>query len=114
MVPHHPLLPDHQAHLRYPPRHSGRQQQVVSKLNARPFSKRGWRVVGELFKYSWAYQFFIFGLAFSMWATFYYPVLWVYQANNRGRTYEAAMLKEKAWKKKKREEEEAEEGADEE
>merc|ERR1719445_512520 len=89
-----------------------RQQQVVSKLNARPFAKRGWMLLAEVFKYSWLYQFFIFGMAFSMWATFYFPVLWVYQANNRERTYEACMKKERAFKKKKRELEEAEEAAE--
>ena len=112
VVPHHPLLPNHQTHLRYLPTHSVRQQQVVSKLNARPLAKRGWMMLAEVFKYSWLYQFFIFGMAFSMWATFYFPVLWVYQANNKGRTYEACMAKEKAFKKKKRELEEAEEAAE--
>ena len=64
-----------------------KQQQVVSKWNAKPFPKRGWRMLGDVFHHSWVYQMFIFGLAFGMWATFYFPVLWVYQANNRARTY---------------------------
>jgi len=35
-----------------------------------------------------------------MWATFYYPVLYIYQSNNKHRGYEAAMIKERAHKKK--------------
>lgn len=74
--------------------------------------KRGWRLIGEAFKYSWLYQFFIFGLTFGLWATFYYPTLYVYQANNKHRTYEAAITKERAHKKKLRELEAAEESSE--
>ncbi len=68
--------------------------------------------MGEVFKYSWAYQFFIFGLTFGLWATFYYPTLYVYQANNQHRTFNAAIAKERAHKKKLREAEAAAEAAE--
>ena len=68
--------------------------------------------MGELFHYSWAYQIFMFGLCFSLWASIYFPFLWLYQYNNRNRTFEAAMKKERAYKKKLREQEEAEEAAE--
>lgn len=110
MVPHYPLLPNRQARLRYIRCHLGRQQQVVSRWNAQPIVKRGWRIVGEIFKYGWAYQFFVFGLTFGLWAAFYYPTLYVYQANNAHRGYAAAIAKEKAHKKKLREAELAAEG----
>lgn len=74
--------------------------------------KRGWRLLGEVFKYSWAYQIFMFGLCFSVWASLYFPCLWIYQANNKARGYEAAMVKERAHKKKLKEIEEAEEAAE--
>lgn len=57
------------------------------------------------------YQVFMFGLVFGLWATFYYPVLHVYQANNKHRTYEAAMTKERAFKKLQKEKEAAAEAA---
>ena len=63
--------------------------------------------MGKVFNEPWAYQIFMFGLAFGIWAVFFYPALWLYQYNNRNRTYEAAMLKERAYKKKLREQEEA-------
>ena len=74
--------------------------------------KRGWRLVGELFNYSWAYQIFIFGLTFGIWASIYFPCLWIYQANNKSRGFEAAITKERAHKKKLRDIEEAEEAAE--
>jgi len=67
--------------------------------------------VGRLFQYSWAYQIFIFGLSFGLWATFYYPMLWIYQANNKHRTFQAAIAKEKAFKRAMREKEQAEQTA---
>lgn len=59
------------------------------------------------------YQVFMFGLVFGIWASFYYPVLFVYQANNKHRTYDAAIAKEKAYKKLQREKEAAAEAASE-
>jgi uncharacterized membrane protein len=84
----------------------------VSRWNAQPIVKRGWRLVGEVFKYSWAYQLFIFGLTFGLWATFYFPTLYVYQANNAHRTFNAAITKERAHKKKIRDAEIAAEEAE--
>jgi hypothetical protein len=81
---------------------------VVSKWNARPYTKRAWRLLGTLFESSWMYQVFMFGLVFGIWASFYFPVLHVYQYNNRHRTLEAAMVKERANKKALREKELAE------
>ena len=74
--------------------------------------KRGWRLLGETWKYSWAYQLTMFGMCFGIWASIFFPCLWLYQYNNRNRTYEACMVKERAYKKKLREQEEAEEEAE--
>jgi hypothetical protein len=112
VVPDHPLLSDSEASLRYSGKYAGRQAQVVSRWNAQPLVKRGWRLIGEVFKYSWAYQLFIFGLTFGLWATFYFPTLYVYQANNAHRTFAAAIAKEKAHKRKLREAEAAAEAAE--
>jgi len=38
-----------------------------------------------------------------MWSAIYFPVLSIYQSNNKHRTFEAAMAKEKAYKKAQRE-----------
>ena len=54
----------------------------------------------------------MFGLCFGLWASIYFPCIWIYQYNNRGRTFEAAMTKERAYKKKLREQELAEEEAE--
>jgi hypothetical protein len=110
-LPHYPLLADRQTSLRYSLPHLVRQPQVVSKWNANPAVKRGWRLLGTLFQSSWAYQIFMFGLVFTMWGTFYFPCLWFYQYNNQHRSFEAAITKERAHKKKLREAEEAEEAA---
>jgi hypothetical protein len=53
----------------------------------------------------------MFGLCFGIWSVFYFPVLSLYQANNKHRTYEAAMAREKAYKKAQREKELAEQAA---
>jgi len=74
--------------------------------------KRGWRLVGQAFHYSWAYQLFMFGLCFGLWSSIFFPCLWLYQFNNRHRTYDAAMLKERAYKRKLKEQEDAEEAAE--
>jgi hypothetical protein len=108
----HPLFADCQALVRYISVNAGKRPQVVSKWNANPMVKRGWRLVGELFNYSWAYQIFIFGLTFGIWASIFFPCLWLYKYNNTGRTYEAAMIKERAHKKKLKDIEEAEEAAE--
>jgi hypothetical protein len=103
MVCNNSLLSNHKTRLQYRIIHLGRPAQVVSKWNALPLTKRGWRLVGEVFNYSWAYQFFIFGLSFAIWAGFFFPVLYIYQKNNTHRTFEAAIGKERAHKKKLRE-----------
>lgn len=54
----------------------------------------------------------MFGMCFGLWASIFYPCLWLYQYNNKGRTYEAAMLVERAYKKKVKEQEDAEEAAE--
>ena len=110
MVPYHPLFPDRQADLRYFAYDAVRQPQVVSRWNTQPIVKRGWRLLGEVFNYSWAYQFLVFGLAFGFWAAVYYPTLYFYQSNNVHRGFDAAIAKEKAHKKKLREAELAAEG----
>ncbi len=112
MVPNHPLLANHQTRLQYSSINLGRQPQVVSKWNSQPIVKRGWRMVGQVFQYSWMYQVFMFGLVFGIWGTIFYPCLWLYQYNNRNRGFEAAMAKERAHKKKLREQELAEEASE--
>lgn len=54
------------------------------------------------------WQIFIFGLAFSMYYAIVIPTLAIYKSNNKHRTYEAAMIKERAHKKKLKELEDAE------
>lgn len=56
-----------------------------------------------LFNSSWLYQVFVFSIAFGIWAGITYPVLYVYQSNNKHRTFAAAIAKERAHKKKLRE-----------
>lgn len=53
----------------------------------------------------------MFGLCFSIWSAIYFPVLTLYQSNNKHRTFEAAIAKEKAYKKAQREKELAEQAA---
>lgn len=74
--------------------------------------KQGWRLLGTLFNSSWLYQIFMFGLCFGIWSSIYFPTLWLYQYDNRNRTYEACMIKERAHKKKLRDQELAEEEAE--
>jgi hypothetical protein len=60
-------------------------------------------MLGVLFNSSWLYQVLVFGLAFGFWAAIYFPTLYVYRSNNKHRTYEAAIAKERAHKKKLKE-----------
>ena len=46
-----------------------------------------------------------------MWSAIYFPMLSLYQSNNKHRTYEAAMAKEKTFKKAQKEKELAEQAA---
>ena len=79
----------------------GKSPQVVSSFNSSPGAKAGWRLFGKVFQqYSWMWQVFIFGAAFVMYYAIYTPVVTIYQSNNKNRTYEAAMIKERAHKKK--------------
>jgi hypothetical protein len=68
-------------------------------------------LLGKLFQFSWAYQVFVFGLCFGIWSGIFFPVLSIYQTNNKHRTYEAAMAKERAYKKAQKEKELAEQAA---
>ena len=68
-------------------------------------------MLGVVFNSSWLYQVFVFGLTFGFWAAIYFPTLYVYRSNNIHRTYEAAMIKERAHKKKLRDLEKLEEEA---
>jgi hypothetical protein len=88
---------------------SGKGTQVVSGFNANPNTKSGWRLFGKVFQQnSWMWQIFIFSTAFAMYYTIYYPFVTAYKTNNAHRTYEAAMIKERAHKKKLKELEDAE------
>lgn len=111
MVPYHSLLSDRQANFQYDlPLMSGRGTQVVSTMNANSTTKFGWRMLGRVFQQnSWMWQIFIFSLAFVMYYSIYIPFKTVYQSNNAHRTYEAAMVRERAHKKKLKEAEEASE-----
>jgi len=60
---------------------------------------------------SWMWQIFIFGSAFVMYYAIYTPFVTIYQTNNAHRTYEAAMIKERAHKKKLKDIEDAESGS---
>lgn len=58
------------------------------------------------------WQVFVFGLAFTFYYTITIPFITVYQSNNNHRTFESAMIKERAHKKKLKEIEDAEEAAE--
>ena len=78
-----------------------RGPQMVSAFNAAPATKKTWRFFAATVQAnSWAYQILIFGIAFFLFHSFYDPFLYFYIANNKHRTYEAAMVKERAHKKK--------------
>ncbi len=55
------------------------------------------------------YQLFFFFVVFGITSVFFYPSLWAYQSNNRHRTLDVAIAREKEYQKKKAEEEAAEE-----
>jgi hypothetical protein len=77
-------------------------------MNANPTTKFGWRLFGRVFQQNaWAYQVFIFSLAFTMYYAIYTPFVSLYQSNNAHRTYDAAITKERAHKKKLKEAEDA-------
>ena len=79
-------------------------------MNANPRVKAMWRMFAATTqRNSWAWQIFIFGLTITFFHMLYDPFLYFYRLNNKHRTYEAAMVKEKAHQKKLREAEEAEE-----
>lgn len=104
MVSNYSLLTNCQTHFQYLfSLISGRQPQVISGFNANPNVKSAWRVFARVFQHnSWMWQVFIFGLAFTMYYAIYTPFVAIYQSNNKHRTYEAAIAKEKAHKKKLR------------
>ena len=58
------------------------------------------------------WQVFVFGLAFTFYYAVTIPFITTYQANNKHRSLEAAMVVERAHKKKLRDIEEAEEAAE--
>ena len=69
-----------------------------------------WRNFAFVFqRHSFLWQVLLFSIAFVGFYMVRQPILAIYKANNKNRTYEAAMVKEKAYKKKMRELEEAEE-----
>lgn len=55
------------------------------------------------------YQLFFFFVVFGITSVFFYPSLWAYQSNNRHRTLDVAIAREKEYQKKKAEEDSAEE-----
>jgi hypothetical protein len=65
-------------------------------------TKAGWRLLGKVQLNTPAWWMFTLGLTFLFWAGSYYSVLYLYQRNNRHRTFEAAIAKEKAHKKRLR------------
>jgi len=102
MVSNHSLLSNRQANFQYfLSSISERGPQVVSAFNAGSSAKSGWRLFAKIFQQnSWMWQVFIFSAAFSMYYAIYLPIVAAYQTNNAHRTYEAAMVKERAHKKK--------------
>lgn len=79
-------------------------------MNANPAVKKMWRNFAFVFqRHSFMWQFVILFFAFASLHVCYDPLLAIYRSNNTHRTYQAAMVKERAHKKKLREMEEAEE-----
>jgi hypothetical protein len=82
----------------------GRKPQVVSIFNSNPAVKQGWRLFARVFQQnSFMWQAFICGLSIAIYFFFYSPMVSLYKANNKHRTYEAAIAKEKAHKRKLKE-----------
>lgn len=53
-------------------------------------------------RYSWLWQVMIFSISFATFHMIYDTILFAYVQNNKHRTYEAAMVRERAHKKKLR------------
>jgi hypothetical protein len=92
---------------------SGHHPKLVARINAAKTSSRPfWTIIQVVFqRHSWAWQMLIFGICFTSYYVIKEPMVAFYKFNNTGRTYEAAMTKERAHKKKLREIEEAEAAA---
>lgn len=60
------------------------------------------------------YQLLFIGVAYAVFAGFFYPSLWAYQANNRHRQLDFALLKENEYKRQKELAEAADEEGEEE
>ena len=92
-----------------PTLNSVRKPQNVWHINTLDSTKRMWRNFAFVFqRHSFMWQVLLFSIAFVGFYMVREPILAIYKANNRHRTYNAAMAKEKAHKKKLRELEEAE------
>ena len=90
-----------------------RSAQVVSTFNSSPTTKAGWKLFARVFQQnSWMWQIFIFSTAFVMYYSIYTPLVAIYQSNNKHRTYDAAITKEKAHKKKLKDLEDAAESSE--
>jgi hypothetical protein len=72
----------------------GRKPQIAWSFNTSPVGKTFWRNFAFVFqRQSWMWQIFIVGLTFVTYHVCRDPFLAIYEANNKNRTYAAAMIK---------------------